>query len=265
MKDVAVNSQEWLRRWDRQQEVYIPERETTYRAMFDALAHFLNLGADDSPFLALDLACGTGSISQRLLARFPGARAVAVDIDPVLMKLGRDVLDNYDGRLTWVEADLRLSDWVDRLPERGFDAMLSSTAIHWFSPERTRALYRELAQIVNANAVFLNFDAVSSADARIQRYFEQWLDARTARISAEPGREDWNVWFSAIGQDPAFASLIDERRRRFDMIESPDIDERGLTMAEHADALRAAGFTAVDTIWQDHRSRVVIALFGGQS
>jgi trans-aconitate methyltransferase len=59
----------------------------------------------------LDLACGPGSIAQRLLVRFPAARAVAVDFDPVLMRLGQDALGDLDGRLRWVEADLRRPDW----------------------------------------------------------------------------------------------------------------------------------------------------------
>jgi trans-aconitate methyltransferase len=60
---------DWLQRWDAQQEGYVPEREARFTAMFDALAELL-----PASFVALDLACGPGSISQRLLARFPGAR-----------------------------------------------------------------------------------------------------------------------------------------------------------------------------------------------
>jgi SAM-dependent methyltransferase len=107
------DGQEWMRRWDRQQEIYIPNRETCYQIMLDALTHFLNLNeaGGDRFFLALDLACGPGSIAQRLLVRFPAARAVAVDFDPVLMRLGQDALGDLDGRLRWVEADLRRPDW----------------------------------------------------------------------------------------------------------------------------------------------------------
>jgi trans-aconitate methyltransferase len=66
----------WLRRWDAQQG-YVPDREARFAAMFDALAELL-----PASFVALDLACGPESISQRLLGRFPDARAIAADIDP---------------------------------------------------------------------------------------------------------------------------------------------------------------------------------------
>jgi len=78
---------EWLKRWDAQQEGYVPEREACFTAMFDALAELL-----PASFVALDLACGPGSISQRLLARFPDAQAIAVDIDPVMLAVGRGAL-----------------------------------------------------------------------------------------------------------------------------------------------------------------------------
>ena len=60
---------DWLRRWDAQQEGYVPEREARFAAMLDALAELL-----PASFVALDLACGPGSISQRLLARFRARR-----------------------------------------------------------------------------------------------------------------------------------------------------------------------------------------------
>src|ERR1700733_9924360 len=74
----------WLRRWDAQQEGYVPERVARFAAMFDAVAELL-----PAAFVALDLGCGPGSLSQRLLARFPAARAIAVDIDPVMLAIGR--------------------------------------------------------------------------------------------------------------------------------------------------------------------------------
>lgn len=256
------DSQEWIRRWDRQQEVYIPNRETSYQVMWDALTYFLNLNEEgvDKPLLALDLACGTGSITQWLLARFPAARAIAVDIDPVLMRLGQDALGDMDGRLRWVEADLRLPDWIHHLPEAGFDAVLSSTAIHWLDPVRLAGLYQELAQMMKPGSVFLNFDAVAAADEEIQKYYEKKMDHWESAALAGDQRENWQAWWEAIAQEKDYQPLLAERKRRFEAVPSTGTEDRGVTMAEQVSALRAAGFAAVDTLWQDHRSRIVIAL-----
>jgi SAM-dependent methyltransferase len=84
----------WLLRWDAQQTGYLPHREARFKAMLDVLEILM-----PESFVALDLACGPGAISQRLLERFPQARCVAVDLDPVLLACGQGVLGDMSGRL----------------------------------------------------------------------------------------------------------------------------------------------------------------------
>src|SRR5215211_1608203 len=93
----AVDWAGWLRRWDVQQTGYLPDHEARFQAMLDVLEILL-----PAQFVALDLACGPGAISQRLLSRFPKARSIAVDLDPVLLTMGQAVLGNMGGRLRWV-------------------------------------------------------------------------------------------------------------------------------------------------------------------
>ncbi len=109
-----IDWRDWLRRWDAQQVGYVPEREARFTMLFDTLAALL-----PASFVALDLACGPGSISQRLLARFPGARAIAVDIDPVMLSIGKGALGAVDGRLRWIEADLASPDWLEAVRDSG--------------------------------------------------------------------------------------------------------------------------------------------------
>src|SRR5689334_17155440 len=120
---LSVNWHEWMQRWDRQQQVYLPTREERFSAMLDVLEALL-----PEQFMALDLACGPGSISQRLLTRFVQARALVLDFDPVLLMLGQQVLGDLHGRLRWVEADLRDPVWRSRLGEEQMDVVLSTTA-----------------------------------------------------------------------------------------------------------------------------------------
>ena len=96
-----LNWHDWMQRWDNQQSRYLPDREQRFTAMLDVLEALL-----PERFVALDLACGPGSLSQRLLDRFADARAVAVDMDPVMLAVGEGALGTVDGRLRWVDADL---------------------------------------------------------------------------------------------------------------------------------------------------------------
>ena len=83
-----MNWQGWLERWDAQQRTYVPEREERFAVIADVVAAV----AGDRPRV-LDLGCGPGSLSLRLLDRLPGASVVAVDADPVLLTLGRRASD----------------------------------------------------------------------------------------------------------------------------------------------------------------------------
>src|SRR5919108_2517984 len=93
-------AREWIRRWDLQQEEHLPDREERFTVLIDAVEE--GTGRPDP--LVIDLGCGPGSLSARLLDRIPGATVVAVDADPLLLSLGRAV---YAGRagLRFVELD----------------------------------------------------------------------------------------------------------------------------------------------------------------
>src|ERR1700736_264382 len=199
---------DWLRGWG-----YVPEREARFAAMFDALAQLL-----PASFVALDLACGPGSISQRLLARFPNAQAIAADIDPGMLAIGRGVLGTVDGRLRWIGADLASPDWWEALGETQIDAVLSTTALHWLEPEPLTRLYHDLGRLLRPGGLCLNGDnmafgpALPSFARLSQRVLgEQWTDAAFAVRGIATAEQ----WWEALALEPAFVPLLTERTRRF--------------------------------------------------
>src|ERR1700686_5323600 len=99
--DIATDYSNWLERWDAQQQRHIPDREERFAAMVDAVAAF----AGPEPRV-LDLGCGPGSLSARVLDRVPGATVVAIDADPVLLAIGRGALA-ANHRLSFLDSDLR--------------------------------------------------------------------------------------------------------------------------------------------------------------
>src|SRR4029077_611027 len=96
--DIATDYANWLARWDAQQQRHNPDREERFTAMVDAVAAFA--GPDPR---VLDLGCGPGSLSARVLDRVPGASVVAIDADPVLLAIGRGALGTRK-RLEFVDA-----------------------------------------------------------------------------------------------------------------------------------------------------------------
>ncbi len=206
------NGQEWLRRWDQMQTNYLPEREKRFRVMLDVLDVLF-----PGSFVAVDLACGPGSLSQRPLARFPRANCIAVDLDLVLLTLGRSVLGEMQGRLRWSELDIREPGWHTRLGEAHVDAVLSTTAFHWLPPETLVSVYQELAALIRPGGVFLNGDHLGFALylPTFRSVATAVRNRRKAQAFEQGERENWRQWWDALQGEPGMQDLFAERERRF--------------------------------------------------
>jgi len=254
----ATSEPDWkelLSSWDRQQESFNPDRERRFGFMFDALEVSL-----PHRFTALDLGSGPGSLSARLLRRFPGGRVVAVDYDPVTRRIGQGALGRMGGRLTWVDAKLGAPGWVDRLPPGSFDAALSTTALHWLTPRGLRSLYRDLGRRLRRGGIFLNGDYLPwgptgrSLDRLADRMWK--LRVREWR-RGKPGGEwgAWEKWWESVEKMPALRPEFEERKRRA----AGHPKHTDLSLRFHENALKRAGFRDVAVLSQDLGSRVLYA------
>jgi trans-aconitate methyltransferase len=249
-----LNWHEWMQRWDNQQSGYLPDREQRFTAMLDVLEALL-----PERFVALDLACGPGSISQRLLHRFPHARCVAVDFDPVLLLLGQNELGDMQGRLRWVEADLRDSSWHTQLGEEHVDAVLSTTALHWLPAGTLVQVYHQLGKLVRPGGVVLNGDDFEFGSHMPGfRQVAEFAHERMSRdIATQSGAEDWSTWWENLKREQGMGDLFAERQRR--IIDGAHHDSHAIVELHEA-ALRDAGFREVSVIWQHMGNRVVMGV-----
>ena len=139
-------ARDWIARWDRQQEVYLPDREDRFTALIDAV----EAGTGRPDPLVLDLGCGPGSLAVRLLARLPAATVIAVDADPVTLSLGRAAYAGVPGcgssTSTCGHPGGRRELGLE--PGRPVDAVVSTTALHWLTAAELRELYRVLASLL---------------------------------------------------------------------------------------------------------------------
>jgi trans-aconitate methyltransferase len=249
-----LNWHEWMQRWDKQQSEYMPDREQRFSVMLDVLEALL-----PERFVAIDLACGPGSISQRLLKRFPLARSVAVDFDPVLLLLGQNVLGDMQGRLRWVEADLRDPEWYTQLGEEHVDAVLSTTALHWLTAGTLVQVYHRLGQLVRPKGVVLNGDEYDFGQymPTFRQVTESAHERMNKKVATRCNVEDWDSWWENLKREPGMADLFAERQRRF--IDATHHESHAIVELHEA-ALRDAGFREVGVIWQHMGNRVVMGV-----
>jgi SAM-dependent methyltransferase len=244
--------------WDRQQQGYIPQREQLLTTMLDTTEAIVG----NVP-LALDLACGPGTISARLLDRFPAARGVAVDIDPLLLAIGQGALGDMGGRLRWIDADLGAQDWTQAVGNEQFDVALSTTALHWLTPAELITTYRGIAEVLRPGGLLLNADRLEF-DERSRTCRELSASMTRARLRtafAHDDAPDWDRWWASLSGHPTLDALLDARERRFTEREHMVGRRSGTTsLALHVAALAEAGFREVDTIWQDLNRRLLLAV-----
>ncbi|MGO9496286.1 MAG: class I SAM-dependent methyltransferase [Solirubrobacteraceae bacterium] len=237
----------WLDRWDAQQETYLPEREER----FEVLVDLLEATAGPRPRV-LDLACGPASLALRVLARLPEASVVGVDTDPVLLALARAA---GPASLELVDADLRRPDWTERISAGPYDAVLSTTALHWLEPDALRSVYAACARLLRPGGLLANGDHLNDLENPKLVELARELDRRRTERHTSDG-EDWAGWWDAIRADPELSQAVAERDRL--QFEHPAKTETNL--AVHEGALRDAGFGEVGVLWRKGTNAVLAAL-----
>ncbi len=240
-----------LDRWDAQQRAYIKHRALRFETIVETVAEL----CPKAPRV-LDLACGPGSLTRAVLTAIPDAHVVGVDKDPVLVALARDVFAG-DTRVEIVDADLDLPAWRHAI-DGPFDAVISSTALHWLKGDVLARLYFELADMIQPGGVFLNGDHMLYDDIAQPglRRLAKADDEKTQKQAFDAGADTWDAWWDAAEAVPAYADAVKERARRWqDKTAGPKV-----TLGYHLQTLRSAGFSEIGTVWQYFDDYVVSAI-----
>jgi SAM-dependent methyltransferase len=240
----------WQKSWDLLEEGLVPDREQRIAVLLDVVDAMVG----GTPTV-IDLACGTGTITCRLLERFPLARVVAVDIDPVLLTIASETFAD-DDRVRVVRADLRDPAWVDELPEQAVDAVLTATALHWLPAEVVQRLYRDLARLVRRGGVVAHTEEMPLVE--VPCLGDGLTRLRKRRTGMPRADACWDAWWEQAAQDPALAAATTQRQAVFET--NYPTEEFSPPADWHISALIEAGFTEAGVVWRAGAGAVVAAL-----
>ena len=149
----------------------------------------------------LDAGCGTGRVTELLLARLPRGHVMALDFSAGMLAQARERLAPFGDRVTYIEADLGRP-----LPiGEPVDAILSTATFHWV-PDHD-ALFENLAAVLKPGgwlvaqcggfgniARFLRVAREVDPDFRRVHNF-QTAEATATRLEAS-GFDDVSTWLS---------------------------------------------------------------------
>ena len=230
-----IDWQNWIQRYDRMQERYLVKRGER----FDVIARLIKV-VFPKPKLIVDLGCGTGSLTIRLLEEFESAKIYAVDSDPAILLLAEHRLTHFENRVQIVQADITKMNWDKCI---GADAVVSATALHWLKAEDLEAVYQQIHKILRKGGIFLNADHSGSSNNLIQRYWEsnreQMLREQTQ--SADDWDSFWQKFLSELGDDARI-----ERQKALQWQGT----EEGMPLQWHFRKLAQCGFEYIDCFWR---------------
>lgn len=186
--------------WARMSAAYLPGRT---ELLATACRHVATM-AGGRPTV-LDLGSGPGSVLEALVAAVPGARAVGVEADPVLVELHRlrgagDPARSGVGEVR--RADLGHPVWRDTIADlTPVDAVFAVQVLHYFPHHRFGQLLAEIGAVLGPSGVLVHLDAVPAA---------RW--AGGVPPAERPG-DPWGDWWrTATTVEPLTDAFLERSR-----------------------------------------------------
>lgn len=192
----------------------------------------------------LELGCGTGELSLKVLARCPDAQVVAVDYSPRMLQFAKRKIEasGYADRWTGIEADF--GDWANNPAlvgiGTGFDACVSSLAIHHLTDEMKLKLFQRIRSSLAPNSWFWNADPILPESPAMAEVYKA-------------AREEW-----AAQQGTTLAEI--RSRLAKTTTHGHSNQDQLATLPRHLQMLTTAGFDLVAVPW----NYFGLAVFGGR-
>ena len=230
--------------YDRLQPVVVgPTYEVGLAMMIDVVPH-----ESDATFEFAELACGTATLTCRLLEQFPNSRGLAFDSEPAMLEIARRKLNSYGERMQVREADL-----LDlRLPP--CDVVLSSFAIHHVPPDRLQGLFQQVEGALRPSGCLMLLDGMMAGPVWGKRIGA--LSARLRRQHVERAIEA-----GIATQDEIDARWAFKRKMK---AEGRDVEYRH-SAELLLQTMSAAGFAEVGLVWRMLAATILIGFTDASS
>lgn len=246
---------ELLAGWEAQQTGFLPHREERFDSILECLG-----GTLGNTFTVLDVGCGPGSLTRRVLDAYPLSTVIALDSDPVLLAIGGAALTGYGRRLQWVDADLRVTGWPHRVHHGRIDGAVSTTALHWLGVHELRDVYHHLGQLVRPGGVMINGDNIpyDQAQPTSRGLAEQRWNADLHDAFGGRGVRTYETWWQEAEETIQLRAAVSERAVR--RAQWPPLGTISTPHSVHLAGLSEAGFDEVTTVWQRFDDRVLLGV-----
>ncbi|MDH3603369.1 MAG: class I SAM-dependent methyltransferase [Candidatus Tectomicrobia bacterium] len=189
----------------------------------------------DAAIRVLDVGAGYGALSAQVLERFPQAQLVCQDFSEPMFAQARKRLAGASDRVSFTHSDLSDPAWTQALAGP-FDAVVSAIAIHNVRyPERIRAIYSEIFDVVAPGGCFLNYDLIFVSGS-----------AAAAAYDSASRLKGWLQGTDGDASRPNPAATVHSGNER-----------ESITLEQQLSWLREGGFRDVECFWKEMRNVII--------
>ena len=225
MDTIRKHFEEEAREFDRIIVTLIPD----YPRMVEALVAAIPF-ENSAPVRVIDLGCGTGTVAEGVLGRFPNAQVTCLDLAENMIAMARAKLELHP-HVHFVTGDFNSFDL-----DGNNDVVVSSLALHHLvTNDDKRQFYHRIYGNLRSGGVFYNADIVlGSSDILQAVYMQQWRTFMRRNVSLEEIEDKWIPKYEA--------------------------EDRPAKLTDQLAWLAEIGFADVDVIWKHYN----FAVYGGR-
>lgn len=184
-----------------------------YRAIFidlDAYAHQISLWVPQAQRI-LEVGCGEGAVTERLVRLYPDAEILAIDITPSVGRLYRGPMEHVNFRQTTVQA-------ISSEAPGTFDLVILSDVIHHVPTDRRNAIFDAIKKCIAPGGRFLfkDWKRTTTPIHWLCHGGDRWLTGD--RVSYLDGDQARAMLEAAFGSPPEAEVFIRPWRNNFAML-----------------------------------------------
>jgi len=216
-------------------DLYILERKRLFKIMQSLYKYFLAKNLKNRPIKTLDIGCGDGILTHKLLE-------VDKNLEGTLMDGSSEMLNNAKLRLKSYPQIKYIQETFQELVKNDlkdeYDFVVSSLAIHHLSLSQKKELFKFIYNHLNKGGFFLNIDTIKAPS----QYLEEWY------------LELWKEWITEkeTENEESFKHIPNQYKN--------NPDNHPHTLKNQLDSLESIGFKNVDCYYKYG----VFAVYGGQ-
>ena len=232
---------EWHRLCNEMMTQYCAGRDSCYGLVLDLIGSLLKFPNRSA---ILDVGCGSGVFTEKVLSHFSEAKIIGIDYSAKNLHIAQKVVGK--NRVSWILQDLTAPEWDKQLINGSFDIAFIGWVTHVIEPWHLNRFYKNIASALREGGLLFNVDFMS-------RLKPSFRDMAT-NVVRKRITDDFDSFDKNFSKKDAITKLQGEdNKQRTSWNVRHDVDC-------HLKAIEAACFKDAEEIWRYINSSMILAI-----